>query len=403
MGAAWDVKGNGDLILNASYSHYVGALANAVVNDASPAGNSNSIRSRYDGPCLNCDAYLTGDYSNLMTQEEVIAAWYEWWLAAGGYEDPPFNTSSTIRGLSPQIQSSMASPYTEEFTIGVTKRLGTRGVLRVDLVNREGNSFYIERNIPGRFVEGPFGPLDLTTIENDTGFYKREYRGLHTNFQYRAGDRWNFGVSYTLSKAEGNFDGETSNSGPVQGGWNEYTEYRVEDWNAPTGALMTDQRHKLRAFAVWDAISTPRHNLSLSWLENFWTGGNYSLDAPVEIDDDWVTNPGYESPPDSLTYYFGGRRAEHWDNVHRSDLSVNYGFFIKNVELFIQGDLLNVFNEGAQISGDDTINVLNDFNPYTHTPVEGVDWERDEDFGTADSENDFQQPRLYRFSVGIRF
>jgi hypothetical protein len=166
---------------------------------------------------------------------------------------------------------------------------------------------------------------------------------------------------------------------------------------------MTDQRHKLRAFAVWDAISTPRHNLSLSWLENFWTGGNYSLDAPVEIDDDWVTNPGYESPPDSLTYYFGGRRSEHWDNVHRSDLSVNYGFFIKNVELFIQGDLLNVFNEGAQISGDDTINVLNDFNPYTHTPVEGVDWERDEDFGTADSENDFQQPRLYRFSVGIRF
>jgi hypothetical protein len=154
---------------------------------------------------------------------------------------------------------------------------------------------------------------------------------------------------------------------------------------------------------VWDAISTSRHNLSLSWLENFWTGTNYSLTSSIEIDSDWVTNPGYEDPPDSLTYYFGGRGAEHWDNIHRSDFSLNYGFFIKSVELFFQGDVLNVFNEAGRDGGRTTINVLNDFNPYTTTPVEGVDWEKDEDFGEPSTDGSYQNPRFYRFSVGIRF
>ena len=403
LGAAFDLKGNGDLIFNASYSHYVGALANGIANDASPAGNANNQNTRYDGPCLNCDQYLSGDYTDLMTQDEVIQAWYDWFIANGGYENPPNNTSTTIRGLSPQIQESMASPYTEEFVIGLTKRLGTKGVLRVDLVNREGNDFYIYRTVPGRTVEGPSGPIDLSTMENDDGFYKREYQGLHTNFQYRIGDRWNIGASYTYSKAKGNFDGETWNSGAVQGTWHEYTEYRSAEWNVPTGYLDIDQRHRLRAFAVWDVVSTSHHNLSVSWLENFWTGNPYSLSATIEIDSDWVTNPGYEDPPDSLTYYFGGRNAEHWDNVHRSDFSLNYGFFIKSVELFFQGDLLNVFNEGAQDGGITTINVLNDFNPYTTTPVEGVDWERDEEFGEPSTDGSFQNPRSYRFSVGIRF
>ncbi len=68
-------------------------------------------------------------------------------------------------------------------------------------------------------------------MENDDGFYKREYQGLHTNFQYRIGDRWNIGANYTYSKSKGNFDGETSSSGAVQGTWHEYTEYRSDEWN----------------------------------------------------------------------------------------------------------------------------------------------------------------------------
>ncbi|MCP4895584.1 MAG: TonB-dependent receptor [bacterium] len=407
LGAAWDAKGNGDLIFNASYAHYVGALANGVANDGSAGGSPASIRSRYNGPCLNCEAYLTGDYSNLLTQEEVIAAWYQWWLDNGGYEDPPDNYYNSIPGVTPQILESLASPYTEEFALGVTKRLGTRGMVRVDLVHREGKSFYINRNEPGRTAEHEvIGTVDLTTIENDDGFYSRKYNGLHTNFQYRIGDRWDIGATWTLSRSRGNLNGEGSSGGPSQGTFFQYNEFKQASWSAPTGDLSNDARHKVRAWAVWEAISTSRHNLSISWLENYWSGDNYSAYEDVNVED-YMDNPGYETPPDDLNYYFSDRGEYHWDNVHRSDLSLNYSFKFEalgaGVEIFIQPEILNVFNEGAQDDGENTVDVIGDFNPFTESPVEGVHWEKASDFGQPSSENDFQMPRTYRFSVGIRF
>ncbi|HXO20124.1 MAG TPA: hypothetical protein VOA87_09415 [Thermoanaerobaculia bacterium] len=43
------------------------------------------------------------------------------------------------------------------------------------------------------------------------------------------------------------------------------------------------------------------------------------------------------------------------------------------------------------------------FNPFTTTPVEHVNWEKGPRFGQAINPLGFQQPRTYRFSVGIRF
>lgn len=408
LGLAWDAKGDGSLIFNASYAHYVGALANGVANDGSAGGSPASIRSRYNGPCLNCEAYITGDYSNLLTQDEVIAAWHQWYVENGGTEDPPDLYSVRIPGLSPQIQESLASPYTEEISVGFTMRMGTRGIIRADYVHREGNDFYIQRNIPGRTVNHEsVGDIDLSTIENDSGFYKRRYDGLHTNFQYRFGDDWEIGANWTWSHSRGNINGESGSGGPSQGTFFEYNEYKQAEWSAPYGDLANDSRHKIRAWAVWEAISTPRHSLTISWLENFWSADNFSLTEDVNVEDYVAENPGYENPPDELNYFFSGRGAYHWDDVHRTDISLNYSFSFEalgnDVEIFIQPEILNVFNEGAQIGGDTTINVIGDFNPFTEKPVEGVHWEKDEDFGKPRDENDFQNPRTFRISVGIRF
>lgn len=43
------------------------------------------------------------------------------------------------------------------------------------------------------------------------------------------------------------------------------------------------------------------------------------------------------------------------------------------------------------------------FDPFTTTPVEGVHWAKRSTFGQALAEDDFQDPREYRFSVGFRF
>jgi hypothetical protein len=311
------------------------------------------------------------------------------------------------------IQDSLESPYTEEISLGVTQRLGNRGVLRVDFVRRDYKSFYADFNEPGQVTDVPnVGQLDLILVGNDTsGGYERTYQGIHSNFQYRLGDRWDIGASYTYGKTKGNFDGEFSNTGPVSGGMFTYVEYSEPEWNEPNGYLATDQRHFFRGWVVWDAISTKRHSLSLSWLQNFWTGNNFSLTANVDVRP-FVTNPGYISTPGTRTYYFGPRGGEHFDNVSRSDLALNYGFTIGGVQLFAQFDLINAFNEQAVIDGNtsivvyDTVEIDNrnyTFNPFTTEPVQGVDWDYGSSFGEPSNEDDYQTPRTFRFSVGVRF
>jgi hypothetical protein len=43
------------------------------------------------------------------------------------------------------------------------------------------------------------------------------------------------------------------------------------------------------------------------------------------------------------------------------------------------------------------------FNPFTTTPVEGVNWKKDSLFGQPSSPSSYQAPRDASFSVGFRF
>ena len=70
--------------------------------------------------------------------------------------------------------------------------------------------------------------------------------------------------------------------------------------------------------------------------------------------------------------------------------------------------MINVFNENGVIDGnvnvlDATNSSMEPFNPFTETPVQGVNWALDPDFGQPINTNDFQMPREFRFSVGLRF
>ena len=109
------------------------------------------------------------------------------------------------------------------------------------------------------------------------------------------------------------------------------------------------------------------------------------------------------------------RDAYLTDNVHRTDLALNFSFFIgKSVEIFLQPEVLNVFNESAVIDRNEVINtrrygcsssVCQYFDPFdaSYTPVEGLDYEFGDNFGEPDNDGDYQLPRTYRVSVGIRF
>ncbi|MCU0233515.1 MAG: hypothetical protein MUE90_05720, partial [Thermoanaerobaculales bacterium] len=79
------------------------------------------------------------------------------------------------------------------------------------------------------------------------------------------------------------------------------------------------------------------------------------------------------------------------------------------LELFVQPEVVNVFNEDAVVTPNTTVLTarnsasLEPFDPFTETPVEGVHWRKGSSWGQAQDEDDFQQPRTFRFSVGLRF
>jgi len=194
-------------------------------------------------------------------------------------------------------------------------------------------------------------------------------------------------------------------------------EYKDPAWVAPRGDLVQDQRHKLNAWAIWEAISTRRHNLSVSVMESFTSGTPYGAAAIIDngLGLATVGDIGYITPPTNFLYYFTNRDAYRTDDITRTDLSVNYSFFIPagngSVELYIQPEVLNLFNESGAINVDKTVysswsappGMLQIFNPLTDTPVEGVNWVKSPTFGQPIREEPLQQPRTIRFSVGVRF
>ena len=115
---------------------------------------------------------------------------------------------------------------------------------------------------------------------DDSSRLDRTYIGLHNTVFYRT-DRWFLGGTWTISETEGNFDGETAGSGPVQATVEQYPEYKQARWNSPKGDAATDQRHRVRAWAVWEAWRGERNHLNLSVLQNFYSGTPYGAVGAV--------------------------------------------------------------------------------------------------------------------------
>ena len=141
------------------------------------------------------------------------------------------------------VPDSFKSPATDEISIGVSKRLGTKGVFRADLVRREWENFYSDRTdlSTGQvLLEG--NPADLTHIGNfGDDVLKREYLGLHTQATYRFNENLQVSATYTLSQLEGNIDGEMTQNATISVDPNSYPEYLEPRWRFPVGDLGADQ------------------------------------------------------------------------------------------------------------------------------------------------------------------
>jgi hypothetical protein len=436
VGVTWDPAKNGRWTVSGSFARYASALSTGVAEN-SPAGNPATYQFPYTGPSVNADANAP-----LVTPDAAIQTVFGWFNANGGTSRP--FSSATLPGVNVFINDSLDSPYALEYATGVSRTLGSRGSLRFDYVYRDFHDFYAQRTdlTTGRVTNSAGQAFDKSLIENSDDL-KRRYQAGTWQVAYRAFSRLNVGGNYTLSRLWGNADGENPTSGPLTMRLTDYPEYRQESWNLPEGNLYGDQRHRTR---VWGTYTVPLSEvagaLDLSLLFGAASGVPYTLSSATtaapgltvgQVDPrPYVVNPGYVNPLQSTTtvdYFFFARDKYRTEAQYRTDFSANYKRrFAGHAEAFFHMDVLNIFN-GFQLcgcggtvfnnGGGSDVRQINTgvqtratagaasglvvFNPFTETPVEGVNWRLAPNFGTAASRFAYTSPRTFRFNIGVRF
>ena len=334
---------------------------------------------------------------------------------------PPAPTTLTRNTRKP-----LTSPYSNEYAGGVSHTLGARGTVRVDGTYRRYHNFYSLRTdtTTGTVSDGFGGNFDLGLLEN-TDVVKRQYASVITQATYHLGDRVDAGGNYTLSHAYGNLEGETVNGGPSGASVLSYPQYKQMSWNAPDGDLLIDQRHRARIWATYAAPMPGSGALTLGLVQQIASGAPYGAVGLVNTRP-FVSNPGYLSPPATVDYYFTARDAFHTAGTHRTDLSINYNYRLSRgggpqPELFVHAEVLNVFNQFQLCGCGDTVfkngglsnlTTINQtvtvtaaapFDPFNSTPVKGVNWALPAAFGSATNAFAYTSPRIFRFSVGVKF
>ena len=123
-------------------------------------------------------------------------------------------------------------------------------------------------------------------------------------------------------------------------------------------------------------------------------------------------NPGYAFNQVRLgAYYFSARGAYRTDDVFSSDVAVTYDIPYQRMQLFSKAEVTNLFDRAAVVNVDTEVvtrlsnagSGLLPFNPFTATPVEGINYRLGPNFGKPTGPESYQTPRTFRLSLGVRF
>ena len=422
LGATYDAFGNGRFRASASYSKYVSRIQEGI-GGAQGGGNPSYFFYYYDGPQI-------GGVGSGLDSFGVLEELFKWFLspAIGGLKNTGNLVGVRVPGLNTRFDGSLKSPNVDELTIGFGAQIGSHGFIRADYIDKSWNDFYHVFNAPGDQVENPFlaGEFLDFGITGNTNDIVKKYKAVQTQASYRLFNKLNLGLNYTWSEATGNEIGETFGSGPSASIPNSYREYKNFAQNNPAGFLPNDQTHRARIWASYDQPLARLGNLNISVLQRFDSGTPYSASANVNVGS-FITNPGYATPPATATYFFSDRGEFRTDDVTATDLALNWNLPISKVNIFVQGELINAFNEQAITTASTSITAFNSanpalgnrFNPFTTPRSEikecppgtataacvagGYHWRKNAAFGTATGPSSYQLPLTYRFSAGVRF
>jgi len=403
LAAQFDASGKGTVLVNAGYARYAAGLHEGIVQLFSEAGQPSIYDWIYTGPCINCDPRApTGALFTTAQALAIVESWYE----DVASRTPP--DGERIQGLNRLLPTDgLRSPTATEYTAGIGVALGSRGWIRADYIYRNYDHFYDNRidQTTGRVVSPDGTLLDVEILQNSP-VLDRHYQAVQTRIDYQFTPRVFAGGSYTWSRLTGNVIGENGNVSAAPEFVGAYPEYRQRSWSYPTGYLPGDQRNRARLwFGGTYALSFAEVGFSV--LENYQSGLAYEAVGDVSFLDPsgrpYVPDQGYATPPQDGNYFFSGRGAYRTDAISSTDLAVTLtARLFGSLDLFIQPQILNLFDQHGAVAVDTTVLTggYQPFDPFTQKPVRGVNYDLASTFGTPVA---YQAPRVFRFSVGLRF
>jgi hypothetical protein len=390
LGATFDVKGDGQWILIASYGHYAGKQSETQFADNTNVGNPNLVTLQYAGPLGEGFGFAPG--FNLANYTVV------------GGSFPVANVA---------LDEGLATPITKEWTLQAGTRLGRRGEFKLAYAHRTTNDFiedFITRDLGTTTINQDgrtFGPFDNVFVSNSE-LPNRSYQALDAIFNYRFGDKWSFVANWTHQfKNEGNFTGEAANQPGISSIIADRPEFYNEVRHFPTGNLDQYERDRVRAYSTYDFAFGRAGRASLGVLYRYDSPGAFSFIAnnvPVSAIQR-SRNPGYASPPTLNTNLFfasEGRGSGRFESSHLFDAALNYEVPVwKTARPWFKLELRNVFNSQPLIQYNTVISV----DPASPVDELGLatGFIRGANFGKVTSNAHTPVPREFRFSVGFRF
>ncbi len=427
LAANFDPKGDGKHRFSVSYGRYVSKVDQGPADNTATAGRYASYYWDYKGPVLNP---VGTPINQLLTTQDVIKRVFDWFNSAGGTKaGPPLLTDANIPGTTSRFDHSLQAPYMDEWTAGYALT-NPSGYIRADYIHRKWAAFYsIRRTIAtGKSVDPNGNKFDQGVIENSDDGLSRRYNALQMQGNVRFMKSFTAGGNYTFSKLRGNVEGESASGATGFTSFQNYPEYTGYAQFNPDGYLGPDMRHRANVWATYDLPTTSFGRFNISLLQRYHSALSYSAVGTIDVrrgvangPANGVVNPGYETPPTNVSYFFSDRGAFKVDAISSTDLGLNWYLpSYHGIHPFIETDFLNIFNEqGVEdpdfvdktvltrrqttcLQSNSTTRCLA-FNPFTDTPQQGVNWQYGTSFGRPTSSSAYQLPRTYRFSLGVKF
>jgi hypothetical protein len=244
----------------------------------------------------------------------------------------------------------------------------------------------------------------------------RQYQGMVFQGRYQISNRWTAHGQYTLQlQNEGNYAGELTNAPGAVSRIGDYPEAFAPEAQRfyPDGRLDSYQRHRMRAWTIYNFGMGRLGDLSVSGLWRVDSGGVYSLSTggqgPTAQQLAILEAAGYPDAPDSSTLYFGARGSEEFPAYGLLDANISYNIPVAgSVRPWVKFDVYNVLNNQKLIEYNTTIRV------DPNSPLDALGYRtgfiRGNAFGTGTAQTHYPIPfggatggRTFRVALGLRF